>query len=30
MTFERELAALEAVRRIEFGAQIEYEVIPLA
>ena len=29
MTFEREMAALSAVSRIEQGEGIEYEVIPL-
>ena len=29
MTFEREMAALSAVSRIEQGEAVEYEVIPL-
>lgn len=29
MSFARELAALEAVSRIEISEQVEYEVIPL-
>ena len=29
MSVNRELAALEAIKRIEIGSQVEYEVIPL-
>ena len=29
MTFEREMAALSAINRIEKGESVEYEVIPL-
>lgn len=29
MSVNRELAALEAIKRIEIGSQVEYEVLPL-
>jgi hypothetical protein len=29
MTFDREMAALDAVSRIERGEAVEYEVVPL-